>query len=237
MMVYGWRGIIGVMHPAPGLSMETEFHKISPEGVAVVTTRIPFTKSTPETLINLANYVEEAADLLAQASPNLIVFFCTAGSFIKGIGYDKEIMNKIESRVGIPALTTSTAVIDSLTALNVKKIAVATPYIEEVNEKERSFLEDSGFRVTKIKGLGRLGKMGYVEHGEVHHLVKEVYTQEADALFISCTGLCVMGMIDGLEKELQKPVITSNQATFWAALRRLNIKDPVKGYGKLFLTA
>jgi maleate isomerase len=236
-MVYGWRGIIGVMHPAPGLSMETEFHKIAPEGVAITTTRMPFPKSTPETLIALSDYVEEAADLLAQARPNLIVFFCTAGSFIKGIGYDYEIMNKIERRVGIPALTTSTAVIDSLRALNARKIVVATPYIEEVNQRERSFFEDSGFKVAGIKGLGLLRKMGYVEHEEIYRLVKDVYTEEAEAIFISCTGLCVVGLIEALEKEFKKPVVTSNQATFWAALRKLDIKEPIEGYGKLFLTA
>lgn len=236
-MVYGWRGIIGVMHPAPGLSMETEFHQIAPDGVVITTTRMPFPKSTPETLIALSDYVEEAADLLAQARPNLIVFFCTAGSFIKGIGYDYEIMNKIENRVGIPALTTSTAVIDSLRALNARKIVVATPYIEEVNERERSFLEDSGFKVTGIKGLGLLRKMGYVEHEEIYRLVKDVYTEDAEAIFISCTGLCVVGMIEALEKEFKKPVVTSNQATFWAALRRLDIKEPIEGYGRLFLTA
>ena len=236
-MIYGWRGIIGVMHPAPGLSMETEFHQIAPEGVAIVTTRMPFPESTPETLIDLANYVDEAASLLAQARSNLIVFFCTAGSFIKGIGYDKEIMNKIESRVGIPALTTSTAVVDSLKALNVKKIAVATPYIEETNKRERAFLEDSGFEVTGIKGLGIKIKIGFVEHEEIHDLVKDVYTEDADAIFISCTGFCVLGMIEALEKEFNKPVITSNQATFWAALRKLNIKDPIEGYGRLFLMA
>jgi len=236
-MVYGWRGIIGVMHPAPGLSMETEFHRIAPEGVVITTTRMPFPKSTPETLIALSDYVEEAADLLAQARPNVIVFFCTAGSFIKGIGYDYEIMNKIQSRVGIPALTTSTAVIDSLRVLDARKIVVATPYIEEVNQKERSFLEDSGFEVIGIKGLGLLRKMGYVEHEEIYRLVKDVYTEEAEAIFISCTGLCVVGMIEALEKEFKKPVVTSNQATFWAALRKLDIKEPIEGYGRLFLTA
>lgn len=235
-MIYGWRGIIGVMHPAPGLSMETEFHKIAPDGVAVVTTRLPFPKSTPETLINLAKYVEEAADLLAQARANLIVFFCTAGSFIKGIGYDYEIMNKIKDRVGINALTTSTAVIDSFKALNVKKIAVATPYIKEVNQREKDFLEDSGFKVTRMKGLGRQIKMGYVEHEEIHQLVKEVHTEEAEAIFISCTGLCVLDMIEDLEKKFEKPVITSNQATYWAALRSLDINERIEGYGRLLST-
>jgi len=236
-MIYGRRGIIGVMHPAPGLSMETEFHQIAPEGVAIVTTRIPFPKSTPEILIDMSNYVEEAAILLSQADPDLIIFFCTAGSFIKGIGYDSQITNKIEKKTGIKALATSTAVVESLRAFGVRKIAVATPYIQEINEAERSFLENSGFEITRMKGLGRLRKMGYVEHEELCALVRDVYTDEAEAIFISCTGLCTLGIIETLEREYKKPVVTSNQATFWAALRRLNITDPFKGYGKLFLMA
>lgn len=233
-MVYGWRGKIGLIYLAPGVPLEIEAHKMVPEGVAILTTRIPHKMATPEELMKLANYIEEASSLLAQAKPDLIVFGCTAGSFIRGIGYDKEIINKIESHVGIPAITTSTAAIDSLNALKVKKLAVATPYIDEVNQHERSFIEDSGFKITSIKGLGLLGNMAFVENEQMYRLAKEVFTEDADALFISCTGLSVIGIIETLEEELKRPVVTSNQATIWAALRRINVRDKIKGFGTLF---
>lgn len=235
-MLYGGRGKIGVICPAPGVSTETEFHRVAPEGVAILTTRMPLEFSTPEELSKLADYAEEASSLLAQGKPDLIVFSCTAGSFVKGIGYDKEIINRIESHVGIPATTTSTAVIDSLNALKVKKLAVATPYLDEVTEQERVFMEDSGFRITSIKGLGlqEADKIASVESGEMYELVKEIFTEDADAIFISCTGLTVMDIIETLEEELKRPVVTSNQVQIWAALRRINVRDKIEGFGRLF---
>jgi len=234
-MLYGWRGKIGLITPAPGDSTEAEFHKMVPEGVSVLTTRMSLEIATPEEEIKMVDYAVEAASLLAQGKPDLIVFSCTAGSFIKGIGYDKEIINRIESRVSIPATTTSTAVIDALTALRVKRVAVATPYLDEVTQRERVFLEGSGFKITSIKGLGLRDPymIASVENKEMHSLVKEIFTEDAAAIFISCTGLRVTDIIETLEEELKRPVVTSNQATIWAALRRINVNDKIEGLGTL----
>lgn len=234
MVAYGHRGRIGIIHPAPGIAMETEIHKVAPEGVAVFTTRIPFVDATPEELGKLADHAVEASSLLAQANPDLIDFVCTAGSFIRGIGYDQEIIDKIEKRTGIPATTTTTAVIDALHALKVKKIGLAAAYIDAVNEVEKDFLEKSGFSVVSMKGLGRLGKMGYVGYEEVSNLARDTFTEDVEAIFISCTGLCTQGIIEPLEKELKRPVITSNQATIWQAFRKINVNDKIKGFGQIF---
>jgi maleate isomerase len=233
-MVYGSRGKIGIIHPAPGVAMETEIHKAAPEGVAVFTTRIPFVNATPEELGKLADHGIEASSLLAQAKPDLIDFVCTAGSFIRGIGYDQEIIRKIEKRTGIPATTTTTAVIDALNALKVKKIGLAAAYIDAVNQVEKAFLENSGFSVVSMKGLGRLGKMGYVEYDELTKLARDTFTDECEAIFISCTGLCTQPIIEPLEEELKRPVITSNQATIWQAFRKIKVNDKIKGFGQIF---
>jgi len=234
-MLYGWRGKIGLITVACGDSQEADFHKMAPEGVSILTTRMPLDVSTVEAIGKMGDCAEEASSLLAQGKPNLIIFGSTAGSYIKGIGYDKEIINRIESHVGIPAITTSTAVIDALNALKVKKVAVATPHIDEVNQRERSFIEDSGFRITSIKGLNlrEAYEIASVESDEMYRLVKEIFTEDADAIFISCTGLTVINIIETLEGELKRPVVTSNQATIWAALRRINVGDEIEGLGAL----
>jgi len=235
-MIYGWRGKIGLIYPAPGLAGEIEFHRMAPEGVAILTTRMPLEKVTPEGLIKMGNYTEQAASLLAQAKPDVIAFCCTTGSLVKGIGYDKEIIDRIESHVGIAAITTATAVLDSLHALKVKKIAVATPYPDEVNQQEKVFMEDSGFEITSIKGLGVLDpqKMQDVRHEQMYQLAREIFTESADAIFISCTGISVLDIIEPLEENLKRPVVTSNQATMWAALRKINVGERIDGLGKLF---
>ena len=235
-MIYGWRGKIGLVFPAPGLAPEVEFHRKVPEGVGVLTTRVPFEEVTPKGLIKMASYVEEAASLLAQAKPDLIVFACTTGSLVKGVGYDKEIIDRIERRTGISAMTTITAVIESLNNLKSRKIIIATPYSDELNQIEKSFMENSGFEVVSIRGLGLVNpiKMPEVRHEQIYKLVKDGFMESADAIFISCTGIGIIDIIGTLERDLRKPVVTSNQATLWAALRKIKVETKIDGLGKLF---
>lgn len=237
MAVYGSRASIGLIVPASGYALEMECNKMAPEGVAVATTRIPLEKATPEFLSKIASYVEEAAKLLAMAELDVIVLGCTAGSFIKGVGYDSTIIKIIEEATNITGLTTSTAVISALRKLKAKKISIATPYIDEVNEQEKMFFEANGFNVLSIEGL-QLGRtnsrdMPLLEAETMYDFAKKVHKQECDVLFVSCTGLGVISIIERLENELGKPVVTSNQATFWAALRTAKVRDPIEGYGKL----
>lgn len=230
--IYGWRGTIGMM--TPGTGQQVEFHRKAPEGVAVCTTLIPLKEATSEGLIEMGKYVEEAANLLARQEPDVILFLCTTGSLIKGPGYDQELIQRIERVSGIPATTTTTAVIEAFHALDVKKILVITPYIDEVNKAEKEFLEESGFEVVFIKGMGLLKEgIRKVRPEMIYSFVKQNFKEQAEAIFISCTGLCVFDIIEPLETDLKRPVITSVQASFWASLRKMKVLDKVEGLGRL----
>ena len=233
--MYGWRAKIGLIYPAPGITGEMEFHQMAPEGVAICTTRIPLEHTTPESLIKMADYIEEASALLSQAKVDVIAFCCTSGSLIKGFGYDKEIMQRIEKLTHIPAITTATSVIEGLKVMGMKKIVVATPYSDEVNQKERSFLESHSFEVQDIRGLGITNplEMANVEPGIIYKLAKDMISDTTDGVFISCTGLGIINIIEILECDIQKPVITSNQATMWAALRKVKVREEIQGFGRL----
>lgn len=234
-MYYGWRGKIGLIFPAPGAAPEQEFHKYQPEGVATYTQRVLFEKVTPEGLAALGDRVVEASKLLATANPDIIVFACTTGSLIKGFGYDKEIIDRIEQAAGCKALTTTTAVIEALKILGAKKIVVSTPYSEDINRIEKKFLEDSGFEVLNIKGLGYEDPlmMPRTTIDQMYHLNMEVLNQDADTLFVSCTGLGIIEAVPLYEQDTGLTVVTSNQASLWAALRALKIHTDV-GLGRLF---
>ena len=234
--VRGWRGRIGLIFPAPGGAPDFEYHERVPEGVGVFIARLPFEACTVDGLSRMGEFVEDASALVAQAKVDLILFACTTGSLVKGPGYDKQLIARIEKRTGIPALTTSTAVVEAMNALNMKRIAVSTPYADEVNQAEVRFLEGSGFEVSAIRGLGNTDPldMGKVRHERMYRLSREVYTDDVDGLFVSCTGISVLDIIDKLEQDLRKPVVTSNQASLWAALRKLRIGDKLQGMGRLF---
>ncbi len=234
--VRGWRGKIGLIFPAPGGAPDFEYHERAPEGVGIFIARLPFEACTVDGLSKMGESVEDAAALVAQAKVDLILFACTTGSLVKGPGYDRQLIARIEKRTGIPALTTSTAVVDAMNALKIKRVAVSTPYSDEVNEAERRFLEGSGFEVTNIRGLGNTEPtaMGAVRYEVMYRLSREVYSNDADGLFVSCTGISVLHIIDTLEEDLKKPVVTSNQASLWAALRKLGIGTKLQGMGRLF---
>jgi len=234
--VHGWRGKIGLMFPAPGTAPEIEFHENAPEGIGVLTTRVPFEEVSVEGLTKMGNYVDEAAALLASARVDLIVFICTTGSLIKGPGYDQEIIARLEKRTGIPVTTTTTAVVEAMNALNLKKVDIYTPYSDEVNEAEEAFLKSSGFEVAAIRGLGLTDPtmMPQVRHEDMYKLVKKNFTGDCDGIFISCTGISVFKIIQMLEEDLKKPVITSNQTTLWHALRKIKVGAKIPGLGQLF---
>jgi maleate isomerase len=113
-----------------------------------------------------------------------------------------------------------------------------TPYVDEINEKEKEFLEHNipGLEVLSIKGLGIVGNLpkGKLNPFSSYPIIKKWDVNESEGIFISCTNWRTFEIIEYLEKDLKKPVITSNQAALWHALRIIGVKDRLNGLGKLF---
>jgi len=238
--VYGWKAKIGLILPSPNIVSEPEFNVMKPKGVSVHIARALLARKEnehpAEGLKRMAEFTEDSAKLLATAEVDIITYGCTSGSFAKGVGFDEEIIRRIEDATGIPATTTSTAVLRALRQLGVNRIALATPYREEINVMEKEFLEAHDIKILKMKGLGLMGlQMNRQMRPEVmHHLAYEVNSKEAEAVFISCMASPTITIIEELEENLQKYVFSSNIATMWDVLRRLGINEKIKGYGKLF---
>jgi maleate isomerase len=217
--------------------MEPEFNAMAPDSVSVHATRLLHLPGIPaEDVKKMAEGTEKAADLLATAGVNVIAYACTSGSLVGGIGWDQQLISRIEQATNIPATTTATAVIGACKELGVNKVALATPYHEEINQVEKEFLEAHGIKVVKIKGLGLFGEaLRSTPIETAYHLAHEVNTPQAEAVFISCTGFKTITVIERLEAELKKPVFSSNTATMWDVAQRLGISsEPIKGYGQLF---
>ncbi|MEW6081015.1 MAG: Asp/Glu racemase [Bacillota bacterium] len=236
---YGWRARIGLINIASSAVMEPEFYAMIPEGVAVLTARVTLGKVTPEELASLSEkggQVEGVTRALATARPHVITFGCTAGSFVKGPGYDQGIVRMMEEvSGGIRCTTTTTAVVEAAKALGLRRLAVGTPYIDEVNERATRFLEAVGFQIVSMKGLGIVDDftIGEQTSATVYNLAREVDVPEADGVFLSCTNLRGAEVIQALELDLGKPVITAIQATVWHSLRLVGVREPVRGFGRL----
>lgn len=245
--MYGWRGRIGVIIPAVNTTFEPECYRLAPEGVSFHFARMPLGELSAEALLEMGKYAQEKGREVAAAGVDLIVFACTSGSFAEGKGHDEKIIRDLEDATGIPALTTSTAILRALQSLDIHSIAISSPYSDELNARQKVFFEANGIKVTGIIGLGYVKKspvfpltsrpvshVGLQEPPVAYKLARIINSQEAQALLISCTNFRTIEIIEKLERDLGKPVITSVQATLWASLRQLSIREPLQGVGSLF---
>ncbi len=239
--MYGRRGRIGLITLASDSSVLPEYTRVMPDGVAVYAAPIVLPRgevnATALAEMLASDQLEHAAALLVWVGVDVIVFACTTGSLVHGVGWDREVAGRIELASGRPATTTTTTVLAALRAVGATSLAVATPYVEELNAIERQFLEASGFAVAGISGLGCAtdAEIGRLNPADAISLVERVDTPEADAVFISCTNFHCLPAIASLERQLGKPVVTSNLAGAWAALRQIGIDDAISGYGQLLL--
>jgi maleate isomerase len=183
----------------------------------------------------MSRHVEAGAKLLSDAQVDAVVFHCTAVStFSPSMGEDIE--GRIARASGLPAISTSEAILTALRALKAKKIVLLTPYIDSVNAREVAFLEHHGFEVLEEVGLGvnTNAEMAKISPQVWVDLARNHQCEDADAYFISCTAVRSAEVIEEIEALVGRPVITSNQAMVWYALRKNAIADHQPGFGSLF---
>ena len=233
--MYSWRARIGLILPSLNATMEPEFYRMIPDGVAVHTTRLLLEEGTPDKLEKMAEDSAKAAKMLATADVDAIMYGCTSGSLIKGVGWDLEIIKMIEDATGIPTTTTSTAVIQAFRELGVTKVAVGTPYIDPVNDMEKVFFEGNGVEVVNIEGLGFTQgcDLHGVPRGKAYAFGKSVDRPEAQCVFISCTDFHAIHELQALERDCGKPAMSSNTASLWAILKKAGVREPIDGFGEI----
>ncbi|MYB49813.1 MAG: maleate cis-trans isomerase [Dehalococcoidia bacterium] len=236
---------IGLLTPAGNTTIEDDFARWMPDSLRLHVNRLftgsPRNPNTPEGLLTglqeMGDAVEEPARLLGTAKVDVIAFGCTGGSFLNGPGYDQEIAEKISTAAGgVQTVVAARAVADALKKLGVRRIAVCTPYPEELNERLRSFYTAAGFDIVNFAYEdGGIPQDSVAEAREAAlRMALGVDTPEAEAILISCTAFEGAGeSIELIEDLTDKPVVTSNQATFWACLRALGMSEHIPGAGRL----
>ncbi len=226
---------IGLLVPSSNTTIEPEIYRALPEGVTLHVARLFLTQIAPDSILSLVDDLETQSRNLASADVDVIVLGSTAPSFLKGLGYDREVIARIETATGKPATTTSTALIEALESLGVSRVVLGSAYDETVNAIARDFLEASGVRVLAAHGLGLVDNLtvGRLEVSSAYELAHDIDRPDAEALVLACTNWKTMDVLEQLEDELAKPVISTTQVTAWAALRMVGQVDGLPGYGQL----
>jgi maleate cis-trans isomerase len=235
--MYGWRAKIGRISPSPETAGAEEWRRSMPDGVCLVETRTLVHDVTIDGLAEAVKQVERAALELASAEVDVILQAGTAIAFFRGFGHDQELARRITAITGIQATTSLTAIVAGLRALKIQRLAVATSYLTEIDARLVDVLEQSGFEVAAIRGMGikKSIDMGKVAPEETYRFAKTVVrlAQGAQGLLISCGNLRSFEAIEPLEIDTRLPVVTSNQAGLWQALRMAGIQDRLPGLGRL----
>ncbi|MGX8014207.1 maleate cis-trans isomerase family protein (plasmid) [Mesorhizobium sp. ORM8.1] len=231
---HGGNQRVGLIVPALNDLIEPECVWMAPQGISFHSTRVYMKETTADDLRGMNSELKNAARLLASVKPHVAAYACTAASFLDGQDALARLEEVIREELDCPVVITSAAMVDALRSLGVKRVALATPYPADVTEAEGRFFTQAGFAVVSSTCLGYSGyRIVEVRHPEIMELARRADHPDAEAIFISCTGLRALETVGDLEKELGKPVLTSNQVTFWGIMKALGQRVSLSGFGTL----
>ena len=227
---------IGLIIPSSNRLTEPQFNRYAPAGVGAHVTRLRMTGPFHKPLGELKEAIAGVAGVLSDVKPGIIVFHCTASSMEAGLAGEAAVTEWIRAAARCPAITTGQAITEALKYLGVKKLVLISPYVQKTNEHEVHYLREAGFEVLHDLGLGLAGSDEYtaVTPERWIEIVLDNTRADADGYLLSCTNTRMIEVIEELERTLKKPVITSNQATLWACLRKLSVYQPIAELGRLF---
>ena len=230
---------IGLIALASDFMIEKDFiNVIKGKDIDFFVNRIQcYNPLTSENLIKMSEKVTEVTkDILPDQKIDCVVYGCTSGTIAAGYdSIEKKIkLAKPEAKITTP----STAAISALKKLNIKKVSIFTPYLKDLNDEVVEFFKKENFVVTSNSYFGIESDIdiGKVDQDYLYEVLSKIELNDAEALFISCTALPALSIIEKLEKKLNKIVLSSNQALIWDTLEKIGKSDSVKGFGKLFST-
>lgn len=235
----GWRARLGFLVPPGNPTVEPEMMQLAPAGVTLHFSRLVATGPTgmhegqEARNRSYVDHIDDSAALLAMVHPDVMVLAHTASSYSLGKAGEAKLLARLEQQCATHVITAAGAVLQALAHLGVDKIALGTPYGEDTSLQGKAHLEAHGLQVV---GFGRLSNVHniYEETAErAYQLARQVDTPDAEAVFLSGTGLPTIAVLDMLEQDLGKPVFSSNAAMMWLALRTARVRQPIPGYGRL----
>ena len=228
---------IGLIALATDLMIEKDFINVTKNmDIELFVNRIHcYSPLTSENLIKMSNMVTEVSkDILPDEKLDCVVYGCTSGTI--AAGYDS-IKKKIElAKPEAKVITPSTAASNALKKLNVSKVAIFTPYSKKLNDEVVDYFKKEDFIVTSNSyfDISIDGDIAKIDPDYLYEVISNMDLGDAEAVFISCTNLPALSIVDKLEKKLNKIVLCSNQVLIWDTLQNIGKNNSILGFGKLF---
>jgi maleate cis-trans isomerase len=235
----GFRARLGFLLPPGNPTIEPEMMAMVPRGVSLHFHRM-VARGAPGSLDgqeernrSMVAHLDDSIEMLALVKPDIVTIAHTATSYDLGREVEAALLSRLARASGTRVTTAFAAVAAALERLGVKRVALGAPYSAETTAKGKAHLEAHGFTVVShanLKGVSNI----YDETAErAYRLARSVDMPEAEAVFLSGTGMPTVSVLEMLEQDLQKPVVSSNSAMMWLALRACGVNQPITGFGRL----
>lgn len=229
------RARLGFIIPTSNRMVEPQVQRFMPPGVIPHFTRIGMTNKHKAPLEQQLPKIAAAAEALAESKMDAIILQCTGTSMSGGLDIEKRVIEAMEKAAGVPCSTAASSLTSAFTALGARKLVFVSETKQPDHEKKLKYLREAGYDIVADKAVGLAGTDEYCTMPPKFWFDATVALKraDADAYFISCANIHSIDVIEDLEKLLQKPVVTSNQAAIWKALRLAGIREAMPGLGLL----
>ena len=231
---------IGVLVPAGNPTVEPELYRMAPASVTLHFARLDGGEGTPGAHVGMERrllvYLDSLPAVLptlAAVQPAVVVLAHTSVSYALGYAHEPALVDRMTKLAGCPGIMASRAILAAFAQLGVRRIALATPYSEAIETLGAVYWKAAGLDVVAHRRLEGVTNIYDETEARAYELGRSIDMREAEALLISGTGLPTAGIIQRLESELGKPVVTGQTAALWHALRVAGVDARVSGYGRL----
>ena len=229
---------IGLVALSTDFTIEQDYRRICHNiPVDIFVNRIPFENPlTHENYLKMADHLPIIAEnILPGQNLNTVAYGCTSGTV--AIGEEKITSQIHKSKPGVYVTTPITAAMRAFKKLNINKVAILTPYPKLVNQTVYEYLKDKQIEIDTFSGfnLEYDSDIAKVDPQHLIKTIKEINYSDVDAVFVSCTALRIVEVLQEVEDLIKKPVISSNQAIIWDSIRSVEIESSIEGFGKLLL--
>ena len=229
---------IGLITLASDFRIEKDFNNvIYGKDIDLYCNRIKcYNPLTNETLKKMADDIPKVTeDILPDQQLDCVAYGCTSGTIAAGYQsiFDKVNLAKPNTKVTTPI----TSAINALKSLKIKKLSIFTPYTDEINQSVINYFKKENIEIDELSYFDIASDLdiGKVDPQHVFDTLTKINLSKSDALFVSCTALPILSVIDELEKKINKVVLSSNQTLIWNTLEEIGKNTDIKGFGKLFL--
>ncbi|MCA9876289.1 MAG: hypothetical protein KC442_00845 [Thermomicrobiales bacterium] len=247
----GWsfRARLGLLVPHAAIGSESELRAMAPPEVSIHATRVPLGVMRAGGLMDPTiptdpvgafvdpPVIDDAAALLADAPLHAIGMAFNASSYVRGVAHDEVLRERLEQRTrGIPVAITSAAAALALRAVGATRVALVEPpwFPPDLTALGTAYFQDHGFQVVSAGPAALPSQQLAINPGQLFEWIRHNVPDTAEAIYIGGNGLRAVGIIQALEEELQRPVLTANQVLFWNLLHLAGSRVTVPNYGRLF---